>query len=175
MDPRSCSWPNNSFLMIIKYRSHAFVLCANKLIVHMQNTGNGEMMTPIAMLSFQRATLSFIVVFLLLSSSTMWTNTAHRRCYLRQKCEAHTFQHTPVHCYALTGWTMENPSREYAHIQIWHLNICQQDSLSLQPRSADASFSSFPPTHCSLFVVFNVDLRWWIIKLLFGNVIQGWY
>lgn len=58
--------------MIIKYHSHAFVLCANKLIVNMQNAaaaGNGKMMTRIVILSFQSVTLSLIVLSLSLSFS----------------------------------------------------------------------------------------------------------
>ena len=60
------------FYMIIKYHSHAFVLCANKLIVNMQNAvaaGNGKMMTRIVILSFQSVTLSLIVLSLSLSLS----------------------------------------------------------------------------------------------------------
>lgn len=94
--------------MIIKNHSHAFVLCANKLIVNMQNAGNGKMMTRTAILSFRvwlyHCALSLSLAFSL-HPSLPCEQTQLTRGVTFGNSPKHT--HSTAHLHALLLWRDE--------------------------------------------------------------------
>lgn len=94
-DSRSCSWPNNFFLTIIKYPAHAFVLWANTLIVFTQHAGTGKVMTCILMLSHKERDFIYHCAFTpSLATQPSHVNKHNRPEALLKETELNIPQHT---------------------------------------------------------------------------------